>query len=44
VDGSGSGSRPMADFGISSVEALGSATTVLVSKMDLREISCEEGR
>jgi hypothetical protein len=39
-----SGSRPVADFGISSVETSGSATRVLVSKMDLREIGCEYGR
>jgi hypothetical protein len=44
VDGTGSGSCPMAGFGISSVEPSGSATTVLVSKMDLSEIGCEDGR
>jgi len=31
-------------FGISSAEPSGSATTVLVSKMDLREIGCEDER
>jgi hypothetical protein len=44
VDGTGSGSCPVAGFGISGVEPSGSATTVLVSKMDLREIGCEDGR
>jgi len=44
VNGTGSGSCPMAGFGISSVEPSGSATTVSVSKMDLREIGCEDGR
>jgi hypothetical protein len=44
VNGTGSGSCPMAGFGISCVELSGSATTVLVSKMDLREIGCEDGR
>jgi hypothetical protein len=34
VDGTGSGSCPMTGFGISGVEPWGSATTVLVSKMD----------
>jgi hypothetical protein len=34
----------MAGFGISSVERSGSATTVLVSKMDLRKTGCEDGR
>jgi hypothetical protein len=34
----------MADFGISGVEPWGSATTVLVSKMDLRETGCEDER
>jgi hypothetical protein len=34
----------MAGCGISGVEPLGSATTVLVSKMDLSEIVCEDGR
>jgi hypothetical protein len=34
----------MTGFGISGVETWGSATTVLVSKMDLREIGCEDGR
>jgi hypothetical protein len=34
----------MTGFGISGVEPSGSATTVLVSKMDLREICCEDGR
>jgi len=40
VDGTVSGSCPVAGFGISSVEPWGSATTVLGSKMDLREIGC----
>jgi len=43
VDGTGSGSCPVAGFGISGVEPSGSATTVLVSKMDLRETGCEDG-
>jgi hypothetical protein len=34
----------LAVFGISGVEPSGSATTVLVSKMDLSEIGCEVGR
>jgi hypothetical protein len=34
----------VAGFGISGVEPSGSATTVLVSKMDLREMGCEDGR
>jgi hypothetical protein len=34
----------VADIGISSVGPSGSATTVLVSKMDLSEIGCEDGR
>jgi hypothetical protein len=34
----------MAGFGISGVEPSGSATTVLVNKMDLREIVSEDGR
>jgi hypothetical protein len=34
----------MAGFGISSVEPSGSATAVSVSKMDLRETGCEDGR
>jgi hypothetical protein len=34
----------MAGFGISGVEPSGSATTVLVSKMDLSEMCCEDGR
>jgi hypothetical protein len=44
VDGTGSRSYPMAGFGISSVEPSGSATTASVSKMDLRETGCEDGR
>jgi hypothetical protein len=40
VDRTGSGSCPVADFGISGVEPWGSATTVL----DLMEIGCEDGR
>jgi hypothetical protein len=42
-DGTGSGSCPVAGFGISGVD-WGSATTVLVSKMDLMLIGCEDGR
>jgi hypothetical protein len=34
----------MAGFGINGIEPSGSATTVLVSKMDLSEIGCEDGR
>jgi hypothetical protein len=34
----------MAGFGISGVEPSGSATAVLVSKMDLSEMGCEDGR
>ena len=34
----------MAGFGISDVETSGSATRELISKMDLREIGCEDGR
>jgi hypothetical protein len=34
----------MGGLGISGIEPLGSATTVLVSKMNLREINCEDGR
>jgi hypothetical protein len=34
----------MMGFDISGVEPSGSATTVLVSKMDLREIGYEDGR
>jgi hypothetical protein len=37
-------SCPVASFSISTVEPSGSATTVLVSKMDLSEIGCEVGR
>jgi hypothetical protein len=45
VDGTGSGSCPMVGFGISGVEPSGSATRELVfSKMDLREMGCEDGR
>jgi hypothetical protein len=44
VDGTGSGMCRMAGFGISGVEPWGSATTALVSKMDLSEIGCEDGR
>jgi hypothetical protein len=44
VDGTGSGSCPMAGFGISGVQPSGSATTVLVSKVDLRETGCEDRR
>jgi hypothetical protein len=34
----------VAGFGISGVVPWGSDTTVLVSKMDLRETGCEDGR
>jgi len=44
VAGTGLGSCPVLGFGISGVETSGSATTVLVSKMDPREISYEDGR
>ena len=39
VDGTGSGSCTVADFGISGVEPSGSATGELV-KMDLKEMGC----
>jgi hypothetical protein len=42
VDGTGSGSCSMVGFGISLVLVL--AITVLVSKMNLRETGCEDGR
>jgi len=44
VDITGSGSCAVAGFGISGVEPSGSATRQLISKMDLREIGCEDGR
>jgi hypothetical protein len=44
VDGTGSGSCPVAGFVISGVEDWGSSATVFVSKMDLRETGCEDGR
>jgi hypothetical protein len=45
VDGTGSGSCPVAGFGISGVEPSDSAIReLLISKMDLREIACEDGR
>jgi hypothetical protein len=44
VDGTGSGSYPVAGFDISGVVPWGSAITVLVSKLDLKEIGCEDGR
>jgi hypothetical protein len=34
----------MAGFGIGGVEPSGSATKVLISKMDFREMICEDGR
>jgi hypothetical protein len=34
----------VAGCGINGVEPSGSATTVLVSKMNLREMGCEDGR
>ena len=45
MDETGSGSCQMIGFGISGVEPSGSATRqLLISKMDLREIVCEDGR
>jgi len=44
VDGIGSGSCPVAGSGISVIEPAGSATTVLVIKIDLMDIGCEDGR
>jgi len=44
VDGTGSGSFAVAGFGISGVESSGSAPRELISKTDLREIGCEDGR
>ena len=44
MDGTGSGSCAVVGFGISGVEPLCSATRELVSKMDLMEIGCEDGR
>ena len=44
MDGTGSGSCPVAGFGISGVEPSGSATRGLIGKMDVREIGCEDGR
>jgi hypothetical protein len=44
MDGTGSGSCPVAGFGISGVEPSGSATRELVRKMDLRDIGCEAGK
>ena len=44
MDGTGSGSCAVAGFGISGVEPSGSATRELITKMDLREIGCEDGR
>jgi hypothetical protein len=37
-------SCPMVGFGVSGVETLGSDSRALISKMDLREICCEDGR
>jgi hypothetical protein len=44
VDGTGSGSCPVTGFSTSGVEPSGPATRELISKMDLREIGCEDGR
>ena len=44
MDGTGSGSCPMAGFCVSGVEPSGSAGRELISKMDLREIGFEDGR
>jgi hypothetical protein len=44
VDGTGSGSCPMAGFSISIVEPSVSATIVSVSKINLMEMGCETGR
>jgi hypothetical protein len=44
VDGTGSRSCPVAGSGISSVEPPGSPESYLISKMDLREMGCEDGR
>ena len=45
MDGTGSGSCAVVGFGISGVELLCSvARRVLISKMDLMEIGCEDGR
>jgi hypothetical protein len=44
VDGTGSGSCSMTGFGISGVELSGYATRELISKTDLREMSCEDVR
>jgi hypothetical protein len=44
TDGTGSASCAVAGFDVSGAERWGSAITVLVSKMDLREIGCADGR
>jgi hypothetical protein len=44
VDGTGSGSCPVADFFISGVEPSCSATRELISKIDFRKMGCENGR
>jgi len=44
MDGIGSGSCPVAGSGISVIEPSGSATTVLVNKIDLIDVGCEDGR
>jgi hypothetical protein len=44
VDGTGSGPCPVVGYGISGVEPSGSATRELISKMELRETGCEDGR
>jgi hypothetical protein len=36
--------RPVAGSGVSGVEPSGSATSQLISEMDLRETGCEDGR
>jgi hypothetical protein len=44
VDGTGSGSCPVAGFVISRIEPSGSVTRDSIIKTDLREIGCEDGR
>jgi len=44
VDWTGSGSCAVVGFCISGVEPSGSATRELISKLDLMNVSCEDGR
>jgi hypothetical protein len=44
VEGSGSGSSPVAGFGVNGDKPSGSVTRELISKMDLRETGCEDGK